>query len=106
MPSSPSMNVIALRHADVLRNAGSYDSRPPSPSPALILARSVARIAPSTIGSEYSRPVRLSTIVRVSDGNAFPLVDSSYTWNLPVLRMLPRPDEHPGSIRGGGLRGA
>ena len=78
------MNVIALRHDDVFRYAGSYDSSPPSPSATLILARSVARIAPSTIGSEYSRPVRLSTIVRVSDGNAFPLVDSSYRWNLPV----------------------
>src|SRR3954452_8390384 len=74
---------MALRQADVFRKAGAYDSRPPSPSAALIWARSVARMAPSTIGSEYSRPVRLSTIVRVSDGNAASLVERHGDWNLP-----------------------
>ena len=83
------MYVIALRQDDVFRNAGSYDSRPPSPSAALIWARSVARIAPSTIGSEYSRPVRLSTIVRVSDGNAASLVES--TWRLERTRFPASP---------------
>src|SRR4249919_91966 len=77
------MKVIALRHDEVLRYAGSYDSSPPSPSVALIWTRSVARIAPSTIGSEYSRPVRLSTIVRESDGNAASLVERHDDWNLP-----------------------
>src|SRR5262245_57841310 len=72
MPRSPSMNVIALRHDAVLRNAGSYDISPPSPSAALIWRRSGARIVPSTIGSVYSRPVRLSVIVRVSDGKVIP----------------------------------
>src|SRR3954447_6825386 len=67
---------MALRQDEVFRYAGSYDIRPPSPSGPVILARSVARIAPSTIGSEYSRPVRLSTIERVSDGNGLPLVGS------------------------------
>src|ERR1700759_2343173 len=64
------MYVIALRHAAVFMNAGSYE-RTPS------LARSVARIAPSTIGKTCSSPVRLSTTVRVS---------SATTWSVPVLR--------------------
>src|SRR3954454_16170862 len=91
---------MALRQADVFRKAGSYDSRPPSPSAALICARSVARIAPSTIGSEYSRPVRLSTIVRVSDGNAASLVERHSDWTLPG--SLPREPHH--ALRGGAAR--
>src|SRR4029079_11377973 len=61
------MYVIVLRHDAVLRYAGSYDISPPSSPSALIWRRSGARIVPSTIGSVYSRPVRLSVIVRVSD---------------------------------------
>src|SRR3954447_13957865 len=59
------MYVIALRHDAVLRNAGSYDSNP-APSASLICPSPVAWIAPSTIGSVYSAPVRLSTTVRLS----------------------------------------
>src|SRR6266550_4761125 len=58
------MYVIALRHDAVFRYAGSYDI---SPS---ICRRSVARIVPSTMGSVYSRPVRLSMTVSSSDGTA------------------------------------
>src|SRR6185437_1960495 len=61
MPASPSMNVIALRQAAVFRNAGSYATSP---------FRSVARIAPSTIGTVYSSPVRLSTIDSESSATA------------------------------------
>jgi len=44
------MNVIADRQLAVFRNAGSYESNPPSPSVILICRRSVAWIAPSRIG--------------------------------------------------------
>src|SRR5436189_3414739 len=63
---------MALRHDAVFMNAGSYVIRPPSPSSTPIWRRSGARIVPSTIGSVYSRPVRLSVIVRVSDGKVVP----------------------------------
>src|SRR5574340_1002405 len=63
MPASPSMNVIALRHDAVFRNAGSNESRP-------ICLRSVAWTAPFSIASVYSLPVRLSTTVSVSDVDA------------------------------------
>src|SRR5687768_3165278 len=66
MPLSPSIYVMALRHAAVLRNAGSYVLSPVSAAPALICLRSVARIAPSLIGTSYCLPVRLSVIVSVS----------------------------------------
>src|SRR5881392_2285993 len=55
------MYVIELRHDAVFRYAGSYDI---SPS---ICRRSVAWIVPSTMGSVYSSPVRLSVTVRSSD---------------------------------------
>src|ERR1051325_4135055 len=74
MPASPSMYVIALRQAAVLRNAGSYETRP-SPSGPLILPSSVAWTEPSTIGSVYCAPVRLSTTVRVSALTMPPLVE-------------------------------
>src|SRR5687768_5822735 len=57
---------MALRHAAVLRNAGSYVCNPVSSAPALICLRSVARIAPSLMGISYCLPVRLSVIVSVS----------------------------------------
>src|SRR5438128_3471199 len=66
MPLSPSMNVIALRHAAVFMNAGSYVIRPKSPSPVLSLRRPVARIVPSAIGMSVLFPVRLSVMVSVS----------------------------------------
>src|SRR6187402_583765 len=79
------MYVIALRHEAVLRYAGSYDMRPPSPSSAPIWRRSVARIVPSTIGMVYCRPVRSSVIVSVSAGTARPLSSSPAGWS----QMLP-----------------
>src|SRR5689334_17854595 len=45
-------------------------------------------MAPSTIGSEYSRPVRLSTTVRVSSGTLPPSVEASLL--PPNLRELRR----------------
>src|SRR5215218_474087 len=57
---------MRLRHAAVFMNAGSYVTRPPSSWPILIWRRSVARMAPSAIGSSYVLPVRLSVIVSVS----------------------------------------
>src|SRR5512132_1209751 len=74
MPRSPSMKVIALRHDAVLRYAGSYDMRPPSPSSTLIWRRSVAWIVPSVIGSVYSRPVRLSVTLSVSSATVSPFL--------------------------------
>src|ERR1700752_3205264 len=68
------MYVIALRQEAVLRNAGSYETRP-SPSGSLILPSSVAWIAPSTIGNVYSAPVRLSTTGRVAALTMPPLVE-------------------------------
>src|SRR5687767_2636419 len=65
-PLSPSMNVMALRQAAVFRKAGSYVLSPASSEPALICLRSVARIAPSLMGTSYCLPVRLSVIVSVS----------------------------------------
>src|SRR5207302_7597520 len=61
--ASPSMYVIALRQDDVLRYAGSYDMR-------RSCWRSVARIVPSAIDTSYSCPVRLSTIVSVSEAKS------------------------------------
>src|SRR5256885_1369936 len=59
---------MALRHAAVLRNPGSYVMSPTSPADVLICRRSTARIAPSWIGISYCLPVRLSTTARVSLG--------------------------------------
>src|SRR5256886_14311928 len=59
---------MALRHAAVLRNPGSYVISPASAADVLICRRSTARIAPSWIGISYCLAVRLSTTVRVSWG--------------------------------------
>src|SRR6266550_2353059 len=59
---------MALRHAAVLRNPGSYVMSPTSSADVLICRRSTARIAPSWIGISYCLPVRLSTKARVSLG--------------------------------------
>src|SRR6266850_5622009 len=56
---------MALRHAAVFRNPGSYVASPASPSTALIWRRSTARIVLSWIGSSYVLPVRLSVTDRV-----------------------------------------
>ena len=63
IPLSPSMNVIADLHDAVFVKAGSYVIRPKSFSSDLILRRSSARTVPSSIGSSYVFPVRLSVIV-------------------------------------------
>src|SRR5438046_1610927 len=60
------MNVIALRQLAVFMNAGSYVMRPKSSEPVRICRRSIARTAPSVIGSSYVFPVRLSVTVSVS----------------------------------------
>src|SRR5678815_3957227 len=62
---SPSMYVTRLLHAAVLVNAGSYVINPKSSGAVLIWRRSMARIAPFSIGISYVLPVRLSTILRV-----------------------------------------
>src|SRR5271167_132013 len=60
------MYVIRLRHDAVLVNAGSYDISPKSSLPTLICRKSAARItSPSSIGSSYFFPVRLSVMVSV-----------------------------------------
>src|SRR5215475_5419520 len=65
MPLSPSIKVIRLLQEAVFMNAGSYVIRPKSSEETLIFRRSVARIAPSSIGKSYFLPVRLSSIVSV-----------------------------------------
>ena len=59
------MKVIELRQEAVFTKPGSYVARPGSPSRAICL-RSAARIVPSAIGISYSRPVRLSRMLRES----------------------------------------
>src|SRR5216117_1546671 len=59
---------MALRHAAVLRNPGSYVMSPASSADVLICRRSTARIVPSWTGISYCLAVRLSTTVRVSLG--------------------------------------
>src|SRR2546430_76791 len=59
---------MALRHAAVLRNPGSYVMSPASSAAVLICRKSTARIVPSWIGISYCLAVRLSTTVRVSLG--------------------------------------
>src|SRR6266516_1421729 len=59
---------MALRHAAVLTNPGSYVMSPASSADVLICRRSMARTVPSWTGSSYCFPVRLSTTVRVSLG--------------------------------------
>src|SRR5687767_4473313 len=65
MPRSPSMKVMALRHEAVLTNPGSYVARPGSPFTPICF-RSAARMVPSVIGMSYSRPVRLSRMLKES----------------------------------------
>ena len=67
------MNVMALLHAAVFLNAGSYDSSPKSSSDVLMPRRFGAGVAepysgyvPWMTGTSYSLPVRLSMIVSVS----------------------------------------
>src|SRR5438067_5082 len=72
MPLSPSMYVIALRHAAVFMKAGSYVIRPKSSSLTLILRRSVARMVSSLMGTSYVWPVRLSVMVRLLVGKKTP----------------------------------
>src|ERR1017187_6500085 len=62
---------MLLRHDAVFINAGSYVISPKSSGPVLICRRSIARIVPSWIGTSYFLPVRLSTIVSVSEGVIF-----------------------------------
>ena len=52
--------------------AGSYVIRPKSSSSTLMSRSASARIVPSSIGTSYVRPVRLSVIVRVSAAVATP----------------------------------
>src|SRR6266550_538601 len=59
------MKLIALRHAAVFRNPGSYVASPASSLATLIWRRSTARIVPSWMGSSYVLPVRLSVTDRV-----------------------------------------
>src|SRR6266571_4702731 len=56
---------MALRHAAVFRNPGSYVASPASSLATLIWRRSTARIVPSWMGSSYVLPVRLSVTDRV-----------------------------------------
>src|SRR2546421_11639356 len=56
---------MALRHAAVFRNPGSYVASPASSSATLIWRRSTARIVPSWLGSSYVLPVRLSVTDRL-----------------------------------------
>src|SRR5256884_4048029 len=56
---------MALRHAAVFRNPGSYVASPASSSATLIWRRSTGRIVPSWMGSSYVLPVRLSVTDRV-----------------------------------------
>ncbi len=53
-------------------NAGSYVMRPKSSSSTLMSRSASARTVPSSIGTSYVRPVRLSVIVSVSDAVATP----------------------------------
>src|SRR3954454_19473002 len=71
-PASPSRNVIAERQEAVFMNAGSYDMTPKSSSSTLISRSAVARMVPSSRGTSYVRPVRLSVIVSESDAVAVP----------------------------------
>src|SRR6266536_1207633 len=57
---------MALRQFAVFMNAGSYVISPKSSASVWICRRSIARIVPSSIGSSYFFPVRLSVIVSVS----------------------------------------
>src|SRR5579871_987206 len=57
---------MRLTQAAVFWYAGSYVIRPKSSEDVLIWRRSMARMAPCSIGTSYFLPVRLSVIVRVS----------------------------------------
>src|SRR5215207_8634188 len=78
---------MALRHEAVLTNPGSKLARPGSSSSSLIFFSSSARTAPSSSGTSYVRPVRLS--VTVSDwrgSRSGPPPDSLGVW----LTIRPR----------------
>src|SRR6476469_9752029 len=75
---------MALRQLAVFMNAGSYVMRPKSSSDALICRRSIALMVPSSIGSSYFFPVRLSTIVSVSA-----IEVSSDVWSVSVVFARP-----------------
>src|SRR6185436_5915168 len=64
IPLSPSMYVMVLLQAAVLRSAGSYVIMPKSSGCTLICRRSIARMVSCAIGISYCFPVRLSVTVR------------------------------------------
>src|SRR5215470_20251417 len=63
MPWSPSISVMRLIVEAVLTKAGSYESSPKSSGPVRNWRRSMARMAPLTMGRSEVLPVRLSVIV-------------------------------------------
>src|SRR5262249_49762441 len=63
---------MADRHDAVFMNAGSYDMTPKSSSLTLMFLKAVARTVPSSIGTSYDLPVRLSVIVSESETVAVP----------------------------------
>src|SRR5919112_250128 len=72
---------------------------PKSSSPTLMSRRAVARTVPSSIGTSYVRPVRLSVIVRESAAVATPpplLVCSSVPMGLPFAVSPSLPANHDG----------
>src|SRR5437773_10679768 len=60
------MYVMRLLHDAVFMKAGSYDTSPGPSGVTRICWRSVARIAPFSIGTSKRRPLRLSMTVRLS----------------------------------------
>src|SRR5213594_3990632 len=60
------MYVMRLLHDAVFMKAGSYDTSPGPSGVTRICCRSVARIAPFSIGSSKRRSLRLSMTVRLS----------------------------------------
>src|SRR3954469_23541761 len=63
---------MADRHEAVFMNAGSYVMTPKSLSLTLMSRSAVARTVPSSIGTSYDLPVRLSVIVSESEAEATP----------------------------------
>src|SRR5215510_2863282 len=63
MPWSPSISVMRLIVEAVLTKAGSYERSPKSSGPVRNWRRSMARMAPLTMGRSEVLPVRLSMIV-------------------------------------------
>src|SRR5438132_13228740 len=81
------MYVIALRQDAVLRKAGSYVITPKSSSDTLISRKAIARTVPSSIGTSYCLPVRLSVTERVSRLVA---TSPSPVWALVLVSALIR----------------